>query len=31
MNKNKLWKLVFWLGPFFLTAGLTIGLISEKW
>jgi ABC-type uncharacterized transport system involved in gliding motility auxiliary subunit len=31
MNKNKLWKLVFWLGPFFLAAGLTIGLISEKW
>ncbi len=31
MNKNKLWKLVFWLGPFFLAAGLTIGLISETW
>jgi ABC-type uncharacterized transport system involved in gliding motility auxiliary subunit len=31
MNKNKLWKLVFWLGPFFLAAGLTVGLISEKW
>ena len=31
MNKNKLWKLVFWLGPFFLAAGLTIGLIAEKW
>jgi ABC-type uncharacterized transport system involved in gliding motility auxiliary subunit len=31
MNKNKLWKFVFWLGPFFLAAGLTVGLISEKW
>ncbi|MFM7405124.1 MAG: GldG family protein [Cuspidothrix sp.] len=31
MTKNKLWQLVFWLGPFFLTAGLTVGLISEKW
>ncbi|MTJ07778.1 MULTISPECIES: Gldg family protein [unclassified Anabaena] len=31
MNKNKLWKFVFWLGPFFLVAGLTVGLISEKW
>ncbi|MFN5952036.1 MAG: GldG family protein [Dolichospermum sp.] len=28
MNKNKLWKLIFWLGPFFITAGLTIRLTS---
>jgi ABC-type uncharacterized transport system involved in gliding motility auxiliary subunit len=31
MTKNKLWQLVFWLGPFFFTAGLTVGLVSEKW
>jgi len=28
MNKNKLWKLIFWLGPFFITAGLTVRLTS---
>ena len=28
MNKNKLWKLIFWLGPFFITAGLTIRFTS---
>jgi len=28
MNKNKLWKLIFWLGPFLITAGLTIRLTS---
>ncbi|MFM6182042.1 MAG: GldG family protein [Dolichospermum sp.] len=31
MTKNKLWQFVFWLGPFFFTAGLTVGLVSEKW
>jgi ABC-type uncharacterized transport system involved in gliding motility auxiliary subunit len=31
MTKNKLWQLVFWLGPFFFTVGLTVGLVSEKW
>jgi ABC-type uncharacterized transport system involved in gliding motility auxiliary subunit len=28
MNKNKLWKLIFWLGPFLITAGLTVRLTS---
>ncbi|MDB9460128.1 Gldg family protein [Dolichospermum circinale CS-545/17] len=28
MTKNKLWKLIFWLGPFFITAGLTVRLTS---
>jgi ABC-type uncharacterized transport system involved in gliding motility auxiliary subunit len=28
MNKNKLWKLIFWLGPFLITAGLTSRLTS---
>ncbi len=25
---RKLWKFIFWLGPFLVTAGLTVGLIS---
>ena len=29
--KNKLWKYLFLLGPFLITAGLTIGLVTEKW
>ncbi|MFN9406436.1 MAG: GldG family protein [Dolichospermum sp.] len=28
MNKTKLWILIFWLGPFLITAGLTIRLTS---
>jgi ABC-type uncharacterized transport system involved in gliding motility auxiliary subunit len=30
-NHKKPWKYLFLLGPFFLTAGLTVGLISGKW
>ncbi|MBO3457877.1 GldG family protein [Aetokthonos hydrillicola] len=29
--KKKLWKYLFLLGPFLLAAGLTIGLVTEKW
>ncbi|TAF05628.1 MAG: ABC transporter, partial [Nostocales cyanobacterium] len=29
--KKNFAKLLFWLGPFFLTLGLTVGLILEKW
>ncbi|MFN6471823.1 MAG: GldG family protein [Nostoc sp. SerVER01] len=29
--KKKLWKYLFWLGPFLVTVGLTVGLISEQW
>ncbi|BAY94571.1 hypothetical protein NIES3275_66230 [Microchaete diplosiphon NIES-3275] len=29
--KKKLWKYLFWLGPFFLVAGLTSSLISSYW
>ncbi|WP_066426487.1 Gldg family protein, partial [Anabaena sp. 4-3] len=29
--QKKLWKYLFWLGPFFSVAGLTAGLVSETW
>ncbi|BAY22725.1 hypothetical protein NIES2100_24880 [Calothrix sp. NIES-2100] len=29
--KKKYWKYLFWLGPFFLVAGLTAGLVSSTW
>ncbi|MEH2434574.1 MAG: Gldg family protein [Nostoc sp.] len=29
--KKKLWKYLFWSGPFLITVGLTVGLISEQW
>ncbi|MBC1220177.1 Gldg family protein, partial [Nostoc sp. UCD120] len=29
--KKKLWKYVFWLGPFLIAVGLTVGLVSEQW
>ncbi|WP_251960467.1 GldG family protein [Nostoc commune] len=29
--KNKLWKYLFWLGPFLIAVGLTVGLVSEQW
>ncbi|MBD2353892.1 Gldg family protein [Tolypothrix sp. FACHB-123] len=29
--KKKLWKYLFWLGPFFLVAGLTSGLVASRW
>jgi len=29
--KKKLWKYLFWLGPFLITVGLTAGLVSEQW
>ncbi|RCJ25672.1 ABC transporter [Nostoc sp. ATCC 43529] len=29
--KKKLWKYLFWLGPFLVTVGLTVGLVSEQW
>ncbi len=29
--KKKLWKYLFWLGPFLIAVGLTVGLISEQW
>ncbi|MDZ8187411.1 MAG: Gldg family protein [Nostoc sp. ChiSLP02] len=29
--KKKLWKYLFWLGPFFVAVGLTVGLVSEQW
>ncbi|HYX18500.1 MAG TPA: Gldg family protein [Nostoc sp.] len=29
--KKKLWKYLFWLGPFLIAVGLTAGLVSEQW
>lgn len=29
--KRTLWKYLFWFGPFLLVAGLTAGLVSQKW
>ncbi|MEH2197687.1 GldG family protein [Nostoc sp.] len=29
--KKKLWKYLFWLGPFLIAVGLTVGLVSEQW
>ncbi|OUL35182.1 ABC transporter [Nostoc sp. T09] len=29
--KKKLWKYLFWLGPFLLVAGLTSGLVASNW
>ena len=29
--KKKLWKYLFWLGPFLITVGLTVGLVSQQW
>ncbi|MEH1855316.1 MAG: Gldg family protein [Nostoc sp.] len=29
--KKKLWKYLFWFGPFLITVGLTVGLVSEQW
>ncbi|AFY31571.1 Gldg family protein [Calothrix sp. PCC 7507] len=29
--KNRIWQYLFWFGPFLLVAGLTAGLVSEKW
>ncbi|MDF5706564.1 MAG: Gldg family protein [Nostoc sp. S4] len=31
VTRNKLWKYLFWLGPFLVTVGLTVGLVSEQW
>jgi ABC-type uncharacterized transport system involved in gliding motility auxiliary subunit len=31
IKEKKLWKLIFFLGPFLVTAGLVVGLISGKW
>lgn len=31
VTKKKLWKYLFWLGPFLITVGLTAGLVSEQW
>jgi len=31
MTKKKLWKYLFWLGPFLIAAGLTTGFVSENW
>ncbi|WP_017651166.1 GldG family protein [Fortiea contorta] len=31
IKKNKIWQYLFWFGPFFIVAGLTAGLVSEKW
>ncbi|MGF1992303.1 MAG: GldG family protein [Nostoc sp. ZfuVER08] len=28
---KKLWKYLFWLGPFLVAVGLTVGLVSEQW
>ncbi|MGD1872489.1 MAG: GldG family protein [Mastigocoleus sp.] len=30
-SKIKPWKYLFWLGPFLIAAGLTVGVISETW
>ncbi|MEH2122230.1 GldG family protein [Nostoc sp.] len=29
--KKKLWKYLFWLGPFLISVGLTVGLVSQQW
>jgi ABC-type uncharacterized transport system involved in gliding motility auxiliary subunit len=29
--KKKVWKYLFWLGPFFIVAGLTSGLVASRW
>jgi ABC-type uncharacterized transport system involved in gliding motility auxiliary subunit len=29
--KNQTWKYLFWFGPFLITAGLTIGLVTQQW
>ncbi|MEH2136511.1 GldG family protein [Nostoc sp.] len=29
--KKKLWKYLFWFGPFLIAVGLTVGLVSEQW
>ncbi|MEC4816561.1 MAG: Gldg family protein, partial [Scytonema sp. PMC 1069.18] len=29
--KRKLWKYLFWFGPFLIAAGLTAGLVSDTW
>jgi ABC-type uncharacterized transport system involved in gliding motility auxiliary subunit len=29
--KKKRWKYLFWLGPFLIAVGLTVGLVSEQW
>jgi ABC-type uncharacterized transport system involved in gliding motility auxiliary subunit len=29
--QKKLWKYLFWLGPFFIVAGLTAGLVAGAW
>ncbi|PAX55890.1 GldG family protein [Brunnivagina elsteri] len=31
IRKKQSWKLIFLLGPFLVTAGLTVGLVSGKW
>ncbi|WP_445630076.1 GldG family protein [Nostoc sp. DSM 114167] len=31
LAKKKLWKYLFWLGPFLITVGLTAGLVSDQW
>ena len=31
IKKPKPWKYLFWLGPFLITAGLTVGVISDNW
>ncbi|NJR17733.1 MAG: ABC transporter [Calothrix sp. CSU_2_0] len=31
IRKKQSWKLIFLLGPFLVTAGLTVGLLSGKW
>ncbi|MFN6540770.1 MAG: GldG family protein [Nostoc sp. EkiNYC01] len=31
VTKKKLWKYLFWLGPFLVAVGLTVGLVSEQW
>ncbi|BAZ14968.1 hypothetical protein NIES4071_68380 [Calothrix sp. NIES-4071] len=28
---RKLWKFLFWLGPFLVTAGLTVGFLTARW
>ncbi|MDJ0677992.1 MAG: Gldg family protein, partial [Calothrix sp. MO_167.B42] len=31
ISKGKSLKYLFWFGPFFITAGLAVGLVSESW
>ncbi|MCL6752098.1 Gldg family protein [Nostoc sp. CCCryo 231-06] len=31
VTKKKQWKYLFWLGPFLIAVGLTVGLVSEQW